>query len=123
MQSEYVDQGAIASILEVDRSSILAFQKRGMPYKAGAVGESNSYDIGLVCYWFSGNKIAMRRQIRLTALEKILLAFARGSGHQTFAAWESRALSLSDWLNSSREEIATAAGFLSGRGLLPWSRS
>ena len=123
MKREYVDQGTLAAILQVDRGAILAFQKRGMPYKAGEAGERNRYDIGLAVYWVTGNKMAKDHQIRLTALEKILLSFAYGSGHRTFAAWELRALSFGEWLQATEKEIATAAGFLHGSNLLPWKRT
>ena len=119
----FVDQGFLALLLQVNRSTINRYQKIGMPYLAGEKGKNNRYDIGIGIHWSVGHEWAKKRQIRLTSLEKILWATAWGSGDVSFAIWKSRELTTAKRLNSTREEIASAAGFLHGAGLLPWSRA
>ena len=123
MKREYVDQGTLAAIFEVDRSAILKFQKLGMPYMAGAEGEPNQYDLGFVANWRGGHEVTVKQNIRLTSLEKVLFGLAHGGGYRSFTTWQRQMFALSDWLSASREEIATASGVLFGAELLPFNRS
>ena len=120
---EYVDQGTLAAILGVNRSTINRYQKLGLPFKNGETGEANFYDLGLATYWYSGFEISKQKNVHLTSLECILLSRAFGGGESSFAYYKTKVLSMSDRFGASREDVATACGFLSGAGLLPWHRT
>ena len=118
----YCDQSVLAEILNVNRSTINRYQHLGMPYNAGAKGESNKYDIGVCANWFGGHYLATRREIRMTSLEKIMWGAAWGSGETSFARWKARRM-FADRLDATPEQLAEAYGFLRGAGLLPWRYS
>jgi len=120
MQQLQADQGELATILDLNRTTINRYQKAGMPYRAGAKGEPNQYDIGVVANWIGGHFCATRNQIALTPLEKVLWGMAWGADDRSFAVWKSRALAQASRLESSEDEVALAIGFLLGAALLPW---
>jgi len=122
MQQLHADQGELATILDLNRTTINRYQKTGMPYKAGGKGEPNQYDIGVVANWLGGHACSIRNLIALTSLEKVLWGMAWGGDDRSLAVWKSRALSQADRLQASRDEVALAIGFLLGAGLLPWSQ-
>lgn len=115
-----VDQGTLALMLEVNRSTINRFQKIGMPYLAGDCGEKNQYDAGICVHWYCGNHWAQARKMSLTPIQKVLWAMAWGGDDRSIMVWKSRVLSQTERFRVPRESILLAIGFLDGAGLLPW---
>ena len=112
MQQLHADQGELATILDLNRTTINRYQKAGTPYKAGDKGDPNQYDIGVVANWLGGHACSTQNLIALTSLEKVLWGMAWGADDRSVAVWKSRAISEAGRLQASREEVAVAIGFL-----------
>lgn len=49
----HASQQEVAQFMDVDRTTIRAWTKGGMPYKAGGRGATGEYDAGIVFYWWA----------------------------------------------------------------------
>ena len=117
----FVDQGDLAEMLNVNRSTINRYQRIGMPYVAGKQGEKSQYDLGICVHWLCGHQWALREHIELTSLQKVLWAMAWGGGDSYFRKWKSRILEQPERFHAPIDTVLLAIGFLAGADLLPWS--
>lgn len=90
-----VNQGDLADLLGVDRGTVHALQRQGMPYTPGGRGKPNTYDAPVCMYWRYGLDIAKRRgHPNVAAPTAVLVAYARNLGDDPFDFWYPRALDL-----------------------------
>ena len=116
----FVDQGTLAVIMGVNRSTINRYQKLGMPYINGSKGMPSSYDIGICANWCAGHDFSTSRRIGMNGLQKVLWGMAWGGGDLSLNVWKARILRDPERLHASRDDLMLAIGVLSGADLLPW---
>ncbi|SEO92479.1 hypothetical protein [Aquisalimonas asiatica] len=56
--NKQLNQHELAELLDVDRTTIGAFQRRGMPYRSQGRGRPNLYDGPVCMHWFYGSERA-----------------------------------------------------------------
>lgn len=73
--NDFGNQQRVAEALEVDRTTIRAWAKKGMPYIQGDRGKENIYHISTCMWWMLGKEFAEKRKIEgLTAVQQIIFA-------------------------------------------------
>ncbi|MDO8864041.1 hypothetical protein Q6D67_20345 [Haliea sp. E1-2-M8] len=80
MNFEALSQRELATILDVDPSSIGNWTRLGMPYTPAPKGQAGSYSAPVCINWKFGHTWAKRSQIKLTPLEKVAIGWLTGAG-------------------------------------------
>lgn len=79
MDAHNLTQGELAQILDVDRGTILNWQRAGMPYREPDKNGLPASYVGPICInWHYGRKRAQERKLSLSALEAICFGWAHG---------------------------------------------
>ena len=70
-----MNQGDLAQVFEVDRSSVNAWGLKGLPH--GKRGRSNTYDFSTTLYWRTGHKLSkdLDLDLDIQPLHKIALGY------------------------------------------------
>jgi hypothetical protein len=68
-----MNQGDLAQVFEVDRSSVNAWGLKGLPH--GKRGRSNTYDFSTTLYWRTGHKLSKDLGREIQPLHKIALGY------------------------------------------------
>lgn len=83
-----LSQGELAKLIEVDRATIHAWGREGMPYKKPSrKGEKGAYSLSACIHWRAGHDLSRRRGLRdieLTPLQKVALGWILGNGTTNF---------------------------------------
>ncbi|EBP3537082.1 terminase small subunit [Salmonella enterica subsp. enterica] len=69
-----MNQQQIARAFRVDRTTVRAWTKRGLPFIQGDKGKENQYHHGITMWWMLGDEFARDRALNLTAVQKIIYA-------------------------------------------------
>ncbi len=68
-----MNQGDLAQVFEVDRSSVNAWGLKGLPH--GKQGRSNTYDFSTTLYWRTGHKLSKDLDRDIQPIHKIALGY------------------------------------------------
>jgi len=117
MDPQNLTQAQLADLVGVDRTTVRAWQKHGMPFTAPEEkGKPASYCGPLALNWWGGHRAADKWSLTLSALEKIALGLSLGTegGPNT----EERATLLDNAARHgfSREDTLAALG--TARGII-----
>ncbi|HCN6359533.1 TPA: hypothetical protein N6Z78_005456 [Escherichia coli] len=86
----FVSQQEIAEHFKVNRTTIRAWTKQGMPYLNADRGKSGGYHIGHTLFWYSGKSHlqTIGYHVETSALEKIMFARLLSSERDEYSSEE-----------------------------------
>ena len=121
------NQTETAEILDVDRATVARWCRHGLPCIRMSRGKEHLIELKTAIHWLIGHRWATENNVKLSSIEKILFALARGAALENenllFSHWKRRTMKEGEWLCASREDLSFAVGFLYGADLLPWTRN
>lgn len=83
-----LSQSEIATLMEVDRTTIRSWTQLGMPHRPPDVkGGRGAYSFSACLYWRVGHELIQRRPLRnkeITPLQKVALGWVMGNETTTF---------------------------------------
>ena len=115
-----VNQNELAEMFGVDRTTITAYQREGMPYTKGGCGKENAYPVTLCMYWVITKNIFMKSRSyppRKDPLFFVLFSYARNledDPYMTYLQWEKRAIQMAKYMGSSSNSVHECIGYLKG---------
>jgi phage terminase Nu1 subunit (DNA packaging protein) len=116
------NQADLAELIGVDRTTIRAYAKAGMPCTPKTKGRENNYVIPLCVNWVAGYQAARENGLpMMNTLELVLLGFTTAFQNASFQEYRSEAAGIAATAGASDREFDEAVGFLRGAKLLPRS--
>ena len=86
MDFHNLNQGQLATLVGVDRSTVTTWQRAGMPYRRAAEnGLAAGYSAGVAIHWKAGHSWAQKSRINLSAGQKVAIGWLFGCGSPTAA--------------------------------------
>ena len=116
------NQADLAEMFGVDRTTIRAYVKSGMPCTLKTTGREDQYIIPLCVNWAAGYQTARENSLpMMNTLELILLGYTTAFQNASFHEYRSEAAGIAATAGASDREFDEAIGFLRGAKLLPRS--
>jgi hypothetical protein len=110
-------QAQLADIVGVDRTTIRAWQKHGMPHTPPtSKGKAASYCGPLALNWWGGHRAADKWSLKLSVLEKIALGLSLGTEDGPNTEERARFLETAAQHGYTREDTLAALG--TARGIM-----
>jgi hypothetical protein len=114
-----LSQTQIAQLVEVDRTTVRAWTKQGMPFKKPASkGATGSYCFSVCVHWLAGHLFNQRsalKDLKFSPLEKVAVGWLAGSGLTSLKKEDEEAyLSMMAAADTGREQALRHLEFARG---------
>ena len=116
------NQSDLAELIGVDRTTIRAYAKAGMPCTPKTKGRENNYCVPLCVHWACGYQAARANSLpMMQPLELILFGYSGAFRNASYQEYRSEAAGIAELAGATPAEFEQAVGFLRGAKLLPRS--
>lgn len=77
---DILNQSQLAQAFSVNRTTVRAWTKRGLPFVQGDQGKENQYYHGITLWWMLGDEFAREDELLLSPVQKIIYARYKATG-------------------------------------------
>ena len=113
----YLSQGELADIIGVDRSTIHAWQRDGLPYEAQGRGKPGRYIAPVALNWWGGREAVRKQGLNITC-PKLTALYGHSLGMGGQPDWEKSAKRLAALMNVTGPEFYRLFGMVQGMKLM-----